>query len=246
MAVSIVNTTEGTDTDGTSTATTASVTPSANKLQLLSVTARTGDSTDTGTPTITGNGLTWVNIAHIVYDRTSASRKALDLFRAMGASPSTGAITIDYGSQTPSAISWALDEVSGMDTTGTNGSGAIVQSATNWHQDTDGLNTITVTLGAFSDSNNATFGAMAADGNTPATLSSVGTGFTQVGNSVNTGGDGVNLVREFRSDNDTTVDITWSKIVDLGGIAIEIKVAGAATPSQSIPSNYGMMGFTYS
>lgn len=204
---------------------TASISPGANKLILATVVSRTGITADPNQPTLSGNGLTWVAIASVVFDNTSSSRRRVTLFRAMGASPSTGAVTIDFGGQTQTACDWNIEEVSGMDTSGTNGSGAIVQSATNFDNATGTpVSTLTVTLSAFSNTNNATFGAFGYGGTGTSTA---GSGFTKLGD-VMDGETSIRLTTEFRSDNDTSVDISYSAAGEIGGIAIEIKAAGTA------------------
>lgn len=107
-----------------------------------------------------------------------------------------------------------LDEFSNVDTTGTNGSSAVVQSANNF------VNTdvaLTVTLSAFSNSNNATYGGFANWGGDPL---NTGSGFTQV--SKDTSVDTV--LTEFKNTNDTTVDADGGGAnQEIGGIAVEIK-----------------------
>ena len=148
MAVSITNLISSfNDTAGTS-FTTSSISPSANKLQVLSIDVRNGVSTNPVTPTVTGCNLTWEQINSTVFDNSGTSRRTLFLFRALGPSTSSGALTIDFGAVTHTNIVYSVDEFTGMDTSGTNGSGAIVQSAVN--QDTSGaVATITATLAAF-------------------------------------------------------------------------------------------------
>lgn len=221
MAISATNLTSGSDTDGNSTASTASVSPSSNKLQLLSVSSRTGITADPNQPTATGNGLTWVVVNSIVYDTTSSSRRRITVLRAMGASPSSGAIAIDFGGQNQTAVDWVLDEYTGMDTSGTNGSGAIVQSATN--KDESGTATsLTVTLSAFGSTANATYGTFSAD---VSGTYVAGTGFI-ISAQLNASTTDLSIATEFRNDNDTTVNITdasgWGSV---GGIAVEIKIA---------------------
>lgn len=227
-AISNSSLTKGQDTDGNSTATTASITPSANQLILISVSARTNVTADTNEPTITGNGLTWVLVNSRIWDTTGASRKRVSVFRAMGSSPSTGAITIDYGGQNQTNIVWTVDQFSGVDTSGTNGSGAIVQSATN-KDETVTTGTLTVTLGAFSSTNNATFGAFTSAGaNT--NVFTPGSGFSIMSMaSTTSGGSEIEIATEYKSTNDTSVDSTWSINSELGGVAVEIKSA-VSTP----------------
>ena len=232
MAVSIANLTQGSDEDGGSGSSTASVSPSADKLQLLTVGSRTGITADPNQPTVTGNGLTWVAVNTTVYDNSSSSRRRVTVFRAMGASPSAGAIAIDFGGQNQTNVTWILDEFTGMDTTGTNGSGAVVQSAVN--QDVDGgVLTLTVTLAAFGDAGNATFGAFSVDNGSATTAAGAG-GFALSGDIASS--TGIKTSSEFRNDNDTSVSMDWSGVVDVivGGVAIEIKVA-AVVSSDFLP-----------
>lgn len=229
MAVTISNLTSGNDTDGGSSSTTASVTPGSNKLELLSVSSRTNITADPNQPTVTGNGLTWVAINSIVYDTTSASRKRITLFRAMGASPSTGAITIDFGGQAQTDVVWSLDEASGIDTGGTNGSAASVQSATA-KDETGSATSLTVTLAAFADAGNATFGAICVDNNSAA---SVGSGFTQLAVPTTTN---QRLISEWKATNDTGVDASFGTSGLIGGVAIEIKAAAGVTDVTVSPS----------
>lgn len=225
MAVSGSNLTANYNDGAGSSFSTASVSPTSNSLILLTCSARRTDSTQPVAPTVTGNSLTWVKIAEIYFDTTSSSRKSLFLYRALGSSPASGAVTIDYGAQTITGANWSVDEFSGIDTSGTNGSGAVVQSATNKEDAGDG-GQLTVTLSAFSNTANATFGCFCHDntGNTWA----AGSGFTKIGTSDSPTYNSVGT--EWRSDNSTSVDMSVASgaAVSMGGIAIEVKAASAA------------------
>ncbi|MDO8640929.1 MAG: hypothetical protein Q7R33_05245 [Nitrosarchaeum sp.] len=190
---------------------TASITPSANKLILLSVTAYDGDSV-VPEPTASGCGLTWVKIDTIV---SADTLRRVILFRAMGSSPITGAITITF-SAAPWGCTWGISEFVNVDTSGTYGSGAIVQSAKNG---TAGAESLTVTLAAFSSVNNATFGAFGGSHTeTP------GAGFTQINTAQTDTGQWYESTnsQQWRDNNDTTVDATCA-YGDIHGIAVEIK-----------------------
>lgn len=226
MAISASNITTGSDVVAGSSTTTASVSPASNNLILLTVTQRTGITANPNQPTATGNGLTWVVVNSVVFDTTSSSRRRVTVLRAMGASPSSGAITIDCGGQTQTGIDWSVDQFSGVDTTGTNGSGAIVQSATNF--DASGTaSTLSVTLAAFSSTNNATFGGWG-QGNPASTTATAGSGFTLLGDETTDVTD-CKLTTEWKSTNDTGVDISYSQAGEIGGVAIEIKATVAST-----------------
>jgi hypothetical protein len=210
-------------------ATTASYTPSANKLILVTVHSRTGISTEPNQPTLSGNDLTWVAIDSSYWDTSSSSRHKTSVFRSMGSSPSTGALTIDFAGQTQTDISWIIDEFSEIDTSGTNGSGAVVQSNHN-SDETGSATSLTVTLSAFGSSNNATFGAFSSGGNGTYGVGDLvaGSGFTIVGKQTEACVNGT----EFRNDNDISVDASYTEnSSSWGGVAIEIKAATVAASS---------------
>lgn len=215
MAISIANLTSGVDADGGSTSTSASITLTNNRLGLCGVMSRTGITANPNIPTITG----WTTIDSQLYDTSSSSRRRISLLRRLTGSDSTGALTIDFGGQNQTDVIWTFDEASGIDTSGTNGSGAIVQIAKN--SDETGSNTsITATLAAFSSVDNIAYGVFGTDGNATWTAGSGFTVLAQRGSGINLGG-----CSEWKNSNDTTVDATVSAAGFLGCIGIEIKAA---------------------
>lgn len=108
-----------------SSATTASITPTANRLQLLTVFSSCA-TTPVNTPTVTGAGMTWevvVTIETALNAGTSRYGRGTT-FRAMSASPGSGALTIDFAGQS-NHIDWSVAEFAGIHTGGTNGSAAV-------------------------------------------------------------------------------------------------------------------------
>jgi hypothetical protein len=210
-----------TETNGSSQAT-ASVTPTANRL-ILAVCANRSTSGDAAVTTATGNGLTWVSIATLIFGESGNNRVRLTIFRSMGASPSAGAITFDAGGTTQETWGWSITEFAGIDTGGTNGSAAVVQSAT--QQETSSVTTSTVTLAAFGSANNATFGVIGRNKNNESFTP--GSGFTEI-HDLTTASESLGVATEWRNDNDTTVDGSWASSVKAGGVAIEIKAVVAA------------------
>jgi hypothetical protein len=106
-----------------STVTTASVTPGANRLILAIITARFTVEPSDDIFSVAGNGLTWVR----VNEEQHTINRTVAVFRSMGASPSSGTIVFtesDDDGYTGNACVSIL-EFSGVDTTGTNGSGAV-------------------------------------------------------------------------------------------------------------------------
>lgn len=199
--------TSGDEVDRT-TYTTASISPSSNNLVLALVYgALAGGS---AAPTLSGNGLTWVQV-----DTQTFTNRRVTLFRAMGTSPSSGAVTIDFGAATQARCHWSIAEFGNVDTTGTNGSGAIVQSVT----DSGTATSLTVTLAAFSGGNNATYGGVTAlDGGDI----TEGSGFSELGEYRNAT-EPSTTQSEWKNTNDTSVDFSWSGNVEAAGIAVEIK-----------------------
>lgn len=194
-------------------------TPSANKLILISIAQRTNISVEPNQPTVSGNGLTWELVNTVMYDTTPTTLKRVSVYRAMSSSPTTGKATVDCGEQQQTDIDISIAEFDGVDTSGSNGSGAIVQSVTNT---ATGTTSLTVPLSSFSSVNNATyaaFGLAAQRSTTP------GDGFTALHNQYSPS-YAIASSSIFRNDNDTSADITFSgTAAEVGGVAIEIKAA---------------------
>lgn len=218
MAVTMTALTSGTATANASSASTASVTPGGNKL-LFAVVGNRSTSGAATLPTCSGNGLTWVQVATVLSGGAGDNRNRITIFRAMGASPSSGAITFDAAGTNQETWAWSVVEFGGVDTSGTNGSGAVVQSVT--QQETTSVTTTTATLAAFGSIDNATFGAIAHEkadeAHTP------GTGFTEIHDLQPGGAEDISLMTEWRVDNDTTVDGSWATSRKAGAIGAEIK-----------------------
>lgn len=136
----------GTNTvDATSFATNSN-TPAANQPLYLAVGS---SATSAAAPTsVTGNGLTWVQV---LTQQNGAANRRLTVYRAAGAAPTAGAITIDFGAQTQSAVAWILVQFANANITGTNGSGATVQSTSSAFATSTTGN---LTLSAFEHANN--------------------------------------------------------------------------------------------
>lgn len=123
MALSVASLTHGINLTGNPVIGTASVSPGANNLELVVILSNSVIPTNLS---LSGNGLTWVPI---YTDVNQGSNRAVNIWRALGSSPTAGQLFI----VNPSAVSIMFDylEVSGgVDTSGTNGSGAVRQTAT--------------------------------------------------------------------------------------------------------------------
>lgn len=202
-------------TDATSYAT-ASVTEASNALVLLLIYNRSATN-PAAEPTVTGNGLTWQTVV-----TRSMGNHRITLVRSLGASPSTGTATIDFGVQTQQRCSWSMAEFTGVDTSGSNGSGAIVQS-----DSTEGTSTsYTITLAAFGSANNMAYGGKV---HLTTENSVVGSGFTEIHDVQMNDGGGLSTLQSEYKLNDNSVDASWTTSAFFGAVACEIKEAVAST-----------------
>lgn len=192
-------------------ATTASITPTANSLVIVSVQSFLSGGTPP-VPTISGCSMTWVQIA--TRQSSSSSNWAITLFRGLSASPTTGALTIAFGG-TNNQAQWSVDQFSKTSKAGTNGSGAIIQVASN---DEAGTSTgIAVTLGALQNPNNAAYGAVVSSSILTITK---GASFTELSNRRDNG-----QIESEWALNQTSVPWTWGS-TSTSIVAMAIEIAG--------------------
>jgi len=189
--------------------TTASISFLADTLYLIFVMGRDAAFVDANTPTITGTGLTWTQIATV---QTSTQDESFSMFRAVPASNTTTTLTIDYASQTQTETTWSVIQIVNADVS-SSGANAIVQSktfavnfGTSHTYDLDS----TVTSG-----NAVVSGFSAPQGITW----TVGTNETQIGISGR-------VVSQFNLADDDTVDAVSSVSAIVGSVAVEVKVGG--------------------
>ena len=189
---------------------TASISPGAKRLVLLYV--QTNPTSGTANqPTVTGAGMTWTAV---ISATLGGYRETL--FRALSASPGSGALTIDFAGQNQNYFNWIVYEFIGVDPSGTNGANAIVQAGSQTLPNSGNSTGITVTLGAFGNINNATYGAIASSGGI-----ATGGSFTELSNFAT----GSNIAgSEWAASNQTAVNWTWgSSGVNVTALAVEIK-----------------------
>lgn len=228
-AISCSTLTQGNDvtnkTGGGSTYATASVSPSANALILVAFQVRRNGTDLASVPSwaLSGNSLTWVEIDNITYTTSGAVNQRIWLFRAMGSSPSSGAITISWAAGwSINNATWAVLECSGTDKSGTNGSGAVVQSNKSSCTSCTGL---TLSLSAFGSTRNATLATFGVDNSTN-TITNEG-GWTELAEqTANETTDSETIEVEWINANDTSPSVTFATAY-AGGVGIEIKAAAS-------------------
>jgi hypothetical protein len=135
--------------------TTASISPAPNALITLAVLGHRAYGANPS-PVVTGGGMTaWEEVATTTFDPLSGPLKRVTIYRAMSVSPGSGPITISFENSVSNA-QWIVSQWQGVDLTGENGSGAIVQTGS---ARADAVNGLTVTLASFENANNVAYGA---------------------------------------------------------------------------------------
>ena len=203
--------------------TTASISPAANAL--VTVAIRMRRSSGALTPTVTGGGMSsWTQVASLDYDPLSTPTSRLLVFRAMSGAPGSGPVTITFSSSI-SNVEWSVSQWTGVDQTGTNGSGAIGQTGS---IGADATTSLSKALAAFGNANNVGFGVVGASTAAPAVTP--GSGLTEI--SEPTSGESTLLETE-QGVNVSTVAATLSKSANAGLLAIEIKAGAGGGPAVS-------------
>ncbi len=209
--------TSGNDVNNVKIFTTASIAPAANAL--VTVAVATHNSTSAApAPTLTGGGMaSWEVVATVTYDTVGLPRKRVTIFRAMSPSPGSGPITIT-SSVTLSNCQWIVSQWSGVETGGTNGSGAIVQTGTNA---ADTVTTLATSLAAFGSGANVAYGVFGVNSNVVAVTP--GAGFTEIDEQPSSESTSADLFAEW-AVNRPWINATWAK-KNAAALGVEIKAA---------------------
>lgn len=232
MAIAPALHTIGNNGTNASSFTTASISPTANAIQLAIVVTR--DPTTITVPTLSGGGMTtWTREGTgVAIDFAGTGNDArIDLFRALQASPTSGAITIDYSGDTQRGCAWLVLEATGVTTTGTNGSDAVRQAVFDGVASYDSAPNIG--LSTLQDSSSyviGVFSSVASAGST-SVLPTIGSGYTSLGGDNSDMAPGTSVFGEYRA-NVVAVDCAIAA-GDEGwlGVAIELAVATTFYPT---------------
>lgn len=216
--------TEGEDTVDRTTYTSASVTPTANRLQTLFISV--GQTTIPTITSVVGNSLTWVSVIEVI--AAAGTNRRMAIYRALGSAPTAGTIAINL-SATASNCAWRLVEWSNVNIAGSNGAGAILQTASN----TGSGVSKSVTLGSAITAYSVTVGSL--NGNSSSDTPVIGTGFVELGDGENTnpGTPSTRLVNQWGSTGTNPIVATGGGGVTWEALAIEI--GRFRTPAESFP-----------
>lgn len=98
----------GTSSDATSYAT-VSITPTSNRLVFAACNnSRASSPTE---PTVSGCGITFAKLGTLQFQTVAAPANRLSVFYGWNASPTTGALTFDFGGITQNGFAWSVCEV---------------------------------------------------------------------------------------------------------------------------------------
>jgi hypothetical protein len=194
--------------------TTAAIAPAPNTLVTIAVMSHR--ATAPISPTVSGGGMTsWTEVASVDFDTLSVPHRRLSIYRAMSASPGNGPITFTYSAQV-SNVEWIISQWSGVETSGTNGAGAIVQTGS---ANGDAVTGLSVSLAAFAKANNVAYGAFGV--NSQVLAVNPGAGFTEINEQPANEGTKGDLQTEW-AVNQPAVNATWPRL-KAGGLGLEIK-----------------------
>lgn len=202
---------------------TASIAPATNALVTIAVLMRR--SSGVISPTVSGGGMAkWDLVANADFDTQGTPTKRLLIFRALSATPGSGPVTIAFSSSV-SNVQWIVSQWDGVETGGTNGSGAIVQSGL---ARSDAATSLSVPLAAFSSANDAAYGIAGVAKNGPTITP--GAAFTEIAEV--SSGETSALEAEWAT-NQPAVGASWGTGTKAGMLALEIK-AGNAGPVEPV------------
>ena len=210
--------TAGNDPLNTKIYTTAVITPAPNTLITIAIASHRSTAAS-ASPGVTGGGMAaWTEVATITYDPLSLPLKRISIFRAMSAAPGSGPLTITFPS-TVSNAQWIVSQWDGVEITGTNGSDAIVQTASNA---ADVANGLLVSLAQFSHANNVAYGVFGARSSTA--VINPGAGFTEIGEQSSAESPNGTLQAEW-AKNIPGISASWT---NLPGAALGIEIRARA------------------
>jgi hypothetical protein len=208
--------TAGSDITNQKIYTTASIAPAANALVTIAVIGHTSTAAS-ASPTVTGGGMSgWVEVATTTFNSIATPLKRMSIFRAMSAAPGSGPITISFPT-TESNAAWVVSQWTGVDQSGTNGSGAIVQTVSN---SADAVSSIGATLAALGSPNNVAYGVVGTNGS--AIGINPGAGFTEISEQKPAEGTATIIEAQFAT-NQTGPSASWSGAFAAAILAVEIK-----------------------
>jgi hypothetical protein len=226
----------GTGTDGTALAIPA-FTAAASTLYIATVGMERGGSQNPTTPVVTHNSITATEIVALFYLTTGSFRHKIWLFAwNSGAGSGSVAGNVDWGAVTYTGAEVQVYEVTGSDLVGGLAQ-TFVQALTTAADLT--ATSASITLAGASNAGNRPFAFWAHGANEETTI--VGASWTTSTNVAHASPSAA-MKAGWRTDAyDTAAAASWTTSSPYGGIAVELKVAGAAGGTSPVDP-FGMSG----
>lgn len=228
MAISASLLTSNFNATDTTSYSSASIAPTANRLVLACIWSQAGAGVVTSIDSISGGGMSNWALVGTNPQLEGTIPERLTVYRALSASPGSGALSWDYGTDTQQIVAWSIVQFSGVKTSGTDGADAVVQSKFSQANPNSGGGT--VTLDAATTAGNLTFGAIGNSSGTKA-ITPVDADFSEVSDVTNSTGGAVTLQTQISVVNQNACD--WT-IASGGDCAIFMAVELAAETGQQI------------
>ena len=167
-------------------------------------------------PTLSGGGMaSWNVVATVTFDGTTTPLRRLTIFRALSAQPGNGPLTIT-SSMTLANVQWIVSQWDGVDESGVNGAGAVVQTGS---ASGSAVNGLTVALAGLANPNNVAYGAFGVVKNTA--VVTPGAGFTEI-TEVPSGESAPGDLQAEWATNLATIVATWTSLT-AGALGVEIR-----------------------
>lgn len=193
------------------------VAPADNTLLLCAVWNTITTNADAPT-SVTGAGLTWVQVATTLFP---SGNPRVSIWRALGTGATTAAPVFTFPAS-QNGMRYQIYAYSGVDTSGTNGSGAVTQPAT-----TTGTGTVaSATLSALGSANNAAYYVMAGATNTLTTADD--NGFSDTAQLTVADTDAMTCRSGWKL-NATNPSVSWTGSQKWAMCVCEIKAAASGT-----------------
>lgn len=211
--------TSGGNEANTTTYSTGSISPNADRVLLAIVHGLRLSVAADSAPTCAGLGLTWVEVLTKSFSHGvgGPDRSRMSIFRAIGPGPTTGSVTFTFP-ETQARATHAILELRGTDTGGSEGADAIVQALVS--AETTTSPSVTLAVG---DPANGTFGGTCWSVGDPTVAP--GSGFTELSEN-RLAPNGTGLQTQFQAALDLTVDVVYGglPITDFFAVAFGIEV----------------------
>ena len=217
--------TSGNDSTDNNIYTTASIAPAPNTLITIAISENDPNAISTRIASISGGGVPSWDFAgyETVGGDGSTTPQRIYIYRAMSSSVGSSPITFTFTGQVKNA-QWIVSQWGGVDTSGTNGSGAIATTmSTNRRNTTDTSNWNMGTLPAFSNPNDVNYSVFGVNANSVVFMP--GIGFTKIDEQFSGEASEPSYLEAQWMANNVNVSASWGSPLNVGVEMLKLKAA---------------------